>query len=151
MNGHDRRNRRPSAGRRFGYVMAMAVNALLLVVVHNVFDWGWFGFLTADYDRVRPLLELSMVASIAVNAVYVLEDTAAWKAAGGLLTSAISVGVAVRFLRVFPFDFADYDRDWSWLARTVLVIGLVGSAIAVLANAVSYLRALVDRGGDRQR
>jgi hypothetical protein len=36
-------------------------------------------------------------------------------------------------LQVFPFRFVDPGFDWSALVRVLLVLGLVGSAIGVVA------------------
>ncbi|MEZ5237473.1 MAG: hypothetical protein R2716_00395 [Microthrixaceae bacterium] len=131
--------------RRAGYVVAIAVNAVMLWVVHRLLDWGWPRFLTADFEELVPIISFSLVASILVNAVYVIWDRGAVRPAGDLLTAVIGVVVTVRTYQVFPFDFSTYSRDWTTLARIVVILGIVGTSIAVLVNGIRLLRALGER------
>ncbi len=75
-----------------------------------------------------------------VNALFVLADPPRFKALGNVVTSAISLVVAVRTWQVFPFDFSSYAFDWTWVARLVIVLAAVGSGIAVFANLVAMFR-----------
>ena len=132
--------RTPAPGRRFGYLIAVAINAALLWVAHQLLGWGWPSFLTEQFDEVLPILTLSFVASIVTNALYVVADPPRFKALGDAVTSAIAVAVALRTWQVVPFDVSNYGYDWSWLVRVVIVVGGVGSAIAVVVNVVTVLR-----------
>jgi hypothetical protein len=48
------------------------------------------------------------------------------KSLGDLVTTGVSLAVLVRIWQVFPFDFAGWSVDWSWLVR--LVLGWASSA-----------------------
>ena len=48
----------------------------------------------------------------------------------------------LRILRVFPFAFAAYVFNWAALVRVVLVVAVVGSAIAIAVE----LARLIGRG-----
>jgi hypothetical protein len=50
----------------------------------------------------------------------------------------------VRLLRVFPFAFGA-GFDWALLARILLVLGIAGTAIALLVNLVTLLRLVGPR------
>jgi hypothetical protein len=39
------------------------------------------------------------------------------KSLGELVTTGIGLAVLVRIWQVFPFDFAGWSVDWSWLVR----------------------------------
>ncbi len=131
--------RRPTAARRFGYVIGIAVNAVMLWAAYQLLDWQWPRFLTDDFAHVLPLLAVSLVVGMVVNAGFLVRDRGRFRAAGDLVTAAFGMAVSARMLAVFPFDFAGYATDWSWLARVALVVGIVGTAIAVIVNVVKFI------------
>ncbi len=139
-------DRAPAPGRRFGYVVAVAINAALLWVTHQLLDWGWPRFLTEDFEELLPVITVSLVASMVANALFVLADPPWFKALCNAVTSAISFVVAVRTWQVFPFDFTSYAVDWSTLARVVVIVAVVGSAVATVVNLVNVPRELARRG-----
>lgn len=135
---------RPSVGvRRVGYLVAAVFNAVMLWVAHQLLDWEWPGFLTADFDDLLPWVTVSFVASIVANLVFAVDDSVRIKAAGNVATNLISFVVAVRTWQIYPFDFSGYGTDWSWLVRTVLVVAIVGTAAGTIAELVKLLQ----RGG----
>jgi hypothetical protein len=100
--------------------------------------WNFSG--RDEFDQLLPILTASFVASMVVNALFVLADPPRFKALGNMVTSAISLVVAVRTWQVSPFDFSAYAFDWTWVARLVIVVAAVGSGIAMIANLVAVLR-----------
>jgi hypothetical protein len=133
------RSRPSAATRRFGYVVAIGVNVVLLYVVNNLLEWEWPSFLTADFDRVLPLLNVSIVASMIVNVVYLAYDERWLKTIGEIVTSAISLAVVARMLAVFPLDFTPYDFDWETLTRVCLVFMIVAISIGIVAGTVKLI------------
>ena len=138
----------PSAtGRRFGYLIAAAVNAALLFAVNNVLAWNVLPFLTEDFEDVIPIIALSLVAAIVANLVYVFFDPKWFKSLTQIGLDGISMAATVRLYRVFPFDFSAYDFGWEPMARGILIIAMVGIAISIVVEAVKLagsLRRLVD-------
>jgi hypothetical protein len=116
------------------------MSALGLWVARHLLEWGWPRFLTDEFDQLLPILTVSFVAGMVVNGLFVLADPPRFKALCNAVTSVISVVVAVRTWQVFPFDFSTYAYDWTWVARVVIVIAAVGSAIAVVANLIAMLK-----------
>lgn len=143
-----REHRPPSAGARAGYTATIIVDAVLLWVVHHLLAWGWPAFLTDDFELVLGVLSASLVASMLVNAVFVLVDRAAVKAAGDLVNAAFAFAVTLRTWQVFPFDFTAYATDWSGLMRVALVVGMVATGIAAIANLVKLLTSAVSTDQD---
>ena len=138
--------RRPAAARRFGYLVAVAANAVLLWVVHQLLVWGWPGFLTEEFAEVLPLISASLIAGMVVNAGLILRDTRRAKALGDLITAAFGLAISARLWTVFPFDFSGYDTDWSGPLRVALGVGVAVMAIAVLANLATLIKG--DAGPD---
>jgi hypothetical protein len=138
--------RHSRTGRRAGYVGAVIVNGIILWVVNNLLDWGWPAFLTDDFERVLPILNVSLIATMVVNFVYLAYDRRWFKSLCQVGLAAISLIVAIRMYRTFPFDFSAYDFDWEALARVVLIIGIVGTAIALVVELFRLGRALMVAG-----
>jgi hypothetical protein len=135
----------PRPGRRVGYLVAIAVNVAILWIANHLLEWEWPRFLAPDFDEVLPILSASIVASIVVNALWLLHDQPWFKALGDIVTSAFGLAVCVRTLQVFPFDFLTYARDWSWLVRLVVWVGIVGSAIGVLVGVAKLASSATTR------
>jgi hypothetical protein len=122
--------------RRVGYGVSVFVNAAGLVVVHNILEWGFVPFLTADFERLVPWLSLLFTAVIVANAAYWIIDEPILKATGQIGLNLISVFVTYQVYRVFPFDFGAYLFDWGVVTRVVLVLAVVGAGIGVVTEAM---------------
>ena len=55
-----------------------------------------------------------------------------------MITAAFGLAVGLRAWRVFPFDFG--VPDFSWLARTIIVLVIVGSALGAVSEFVKLMR-----------
>ena len=131
---------RPStASRRAGYVIAAAINGVLLWLIYVWPGWDAVPFLTADFDTVLWLIDLSLVVTIAVNLIYLIRDPRRLTAAGAVVTTAIGLAAAIRMLQVFPFDFGDSDV-WPVVFRVLLWVAIIGAAIGIIVNAVIVVR-----------
>jgi len=138
-----RPQRRPKpAARRFGYTLAMAVNAALLYLVNVSPSWDAVPFLTHDTSQVIGWVNASIAAGIIANALYLAMDQRWFRALGEIVVTAIGLVALVRLWQVFPFTFDDEGFPWHLIVRWVLGIGVVGSAIGMIANLVAFLRAL---------
>ena len=130
----DGRPSRSTMSRRLGYVVAIVVNVIGIVVAHHLLEWGWPRFLTAGFDDVLLLVTLSFAASITVNIVSLAYDPPWCRQLGEMITGSVGVAATIRIWQVFPFDFSDYSTNWSWLVHTLLVIAIVGGTIGVVVN-----------------
>ena len=133
--------------RRFGYLVAVLINAVLLYVANVSPGWEAVPFLTADTVLVMGLVTASIIVNLTANAAYVITDPPWFKALGTVLTSAVGFLAAVRIWQVFPFDFDSSAFDWALVARIVLGLAIVGSAIGVIAGLVALARSATTRSG----
>jgi hypothetical protein len=133
------------ASRRFGYVVALLVNAAMLYVVNRWPGWEKVPFLTEDTRQVIDLVNASIIVTLAANAVYLVRDPRWLKALGDLLTTSVGIVVLVRFWQVFPFDFADSSVDWTLVVHAVLAVGIIGSAIGIVAALATFVSAVSSR------
>lgn len=125
---------RPTGGRRVGYVVSIALNAVFLYIAHNLLSWEWPGFVTGAWNDVLPVMTVSLAATMAVTFVFIWFDPPWFKSTGNLITTAIGLVVAVRMWQVFPFDFTGYAVDWSGLARFVVGVSIAGMVIGLIAE-----------------
>jgi hypothetical protein len=136
-----KRPRPPATARRTGYIVAAVVNIVLLFLVNVTPGWEAVPFLTEKMALVLGLVNLSMTAGVIVNILFALYDARWFKALGDILTTGVGLAALVRMLRVFPFDFGGSSVDWPLVARVLLLIGIVGSALAIVVHAGQFLRA----------
>ncbi len=135
-----RRRRRGRGTRRLGYLVAAAVNALLWYLANVSPGWEAVPFLTAGTVEVLPLFNLALGVGLVSNLVYVLWDPPRLRALGDLVGAVVALALGVRVYRVFPFDFAGLSYDLTTLMRVVVVLGIIGSAIGILAALVALVR-----------
>ena len=134
--------RKPVGTRRFGYVVAVLVNAAMLYAVNRWPGWQEVPFLTADTELVLGLVNATIVVNLVANVIYLVRDPRWLTALGDLVTTAVGLAALVRIWKVFPLDVSD---RWELLVRTLLVVGIVGSAIGIVVAIVRFGRALSSR------
>jgi hypothetical protein len=140
-----------TVGRRVGYAMGALVNALLLYLINVWPGWDILPFLTDDMLQVLGLVNLSLVAGVLANILYVFVDRVWVKALGDLVTLGIGIAVMVRFWQVFPFDFPEGPINWALIVRVVLAISIAGAAVAVIVQFVLLFVSARSRGEPRAR
>ena len=128
--------------KRFGYFVAAVANGVMLWIAHNLLDWDLFPWLTQEFDDLLPILTTSFVVSIVVNLLYVGYDAKWFKSLTQIPVNAIGLFVSIRVWQVFPFDFSAYDFPWRTLARAVIIVAIVGTAIGLIVETAKFLRAL---------
>lgn len=131
--------RLPTSVKRVGYVVAAAVNGVMLWAVHQLLDWGWPGFLTTDFERVLALVTASLIAGIVANLGLAIHHRGRARALADLVTAAFALAVGLRLWAVFPFDFADYATDWTGPMRVALGFGIAATGIAIIANLIKLV------------
>jgi hypothetical protein len=134
---------------RFGYVVAIVVNAVMLVIVNNILEWGWAPFLTDDFAQIVWLLGLSFLGAIVVNAIYLGYDPSWFKSASQIVLNFISMAVAIRTFQVFPFDFSGYQFNWEPLARFVIVLTMVAVGISIVVETAKLVRSAATHNAQR--
>jgi hypothetical protein len=145
-----RSGRRPWAeARRGGYLVAIVINVVLVIVVNNVLAWDVLPFLTDEFGALLWLINGSLLATILVNFVYLAYDARWFKSLGQIGLNVISLVVSVRMYQVFPFDFSSLESDWSWLIRLLLVLGMVGLGVGIIVELAKLARQAASSGAAR--
>lgn len=134
-----RRHAPPSTANRFGHLVGIAVNLVLLFVAHHLLEWGWPAFLTPAFADVLPVVTASFVVGIAFEAIYLVRDRGWIRSLGNAVTAAFGFAVALRTWQVFPFDFSGYARDWTGTTRLVLVVVMAATLLGLVVESVRLL------------
>jgi len=135
--------RRPSRGtRQFGYGISIVVQVALLILVNSLVEWDIAPFITDEFNDLVPYINVSLVASMVVNAVYFAFDPRWFKSFTQAILNVISLVVIVQIYRIFPFDFSGSDLNWAVLVRTGLVVLMVLVAIGIIGEGVKMFQAL---------
>ncbi len=141
------RNRQQSrAARRGGNLVSIIINAVLLYLLNAHPGWRSMSFLTPATAQVIGLVNLTLGAGIAANAVYFIADPRWLRALGDLTTLTIALVTTVRIWEVFPFAFHGTVAFVAVIVRVFLVIGIVGASIGILYSVAVLIRSLA-RGG----
>ena len=128
-------------GSQIGYGIVIGLSLVLIYIVQNIQEWGWFSFLTEEFGGVVPWITFSLVAGIVAYLVYILYDSQTLRWAGEIVTNVITIVVTWKVFTVFPFDFTAYEFPWDVLARFVMVVAIAGASIGVVVNAVKLIRS----------
>jgi hypothetical protein len=120
-------------GRRAGYVVAAAINLVFLWVVNQLLGWGWPSFLTPSFQDLLPYIEVSLIATAAINLIWVVHDPDWFKHLTQAGLDLIALVSAVATWRIFPFDLSS---GWETVFRVVLVVSIVGVSIATIVELV---------------
>jgi hypothetical protein len=91
---------------------------------------------------VTGLINASIIVNLVANVLFLAQDPLWLKALGDLLTTAVGMIALVRIWQVFPVDFGDSSFNWELVTRVVLVVGIVGSAIGIVAAFASLVKHL---------
>lgn len=134
---------RRSASDIAGYVVAIVVNAAVWYVINVWPGWQAAGFLTEETAQVIGLVNLSVIAAIVANVVYLATSPRWVPPLGDLITTGIAVAAMVRIVQVFPFTFDHWSFDAAPLVRFALIVGIVGASIAMIVQFVTLMRAVI--------
>ena len=99
---HPTPRRTPTASaRRAGYVIAVAVDAVVLYAANVWPGWPAVGFLNSDTALVMGLVNASLIIAIAANLCYLAADPPWLKALGSVITTAVGIAALVQSGRCF--------------------------------------------------
>ncbi len=132
------------------YVATIIANIAFLVVFNNLRNWG-VEFLTAEFDSLLWLFNLSAGATIVANSVYLAYGYEWFKAATKTVINSISLIWLYRLYQAFPFNFSSasmpvIDFSWDTIAKMVLILAMIGTGIAILVEFIRWVGAVTGNG-----
>lgn len=128
-------------GSQIGYGFAIGISLVLIYLVQNLEEWGWFSFLTDEFGEVVPWITFSLAAGVLAYLAYIIYDSRNVRLSGEIITNLITIVVTWEVFTVYPFDFSAHDFPWDILVRGVMVLAIVGASIGAVANAVKLVKS----------
>jgi hypothetical protein len=130
--------------RQSGYIIAIVVNAVLMVVAHNLLNWQ-LPFITPAWADVRWAVDLALSASIVANAVFMSYDRPWFHALVQIALTGLALVVWLALVQVFPFDFGSgRANEVARLAGSLVCFALV---IAILVQTIVWIVDQIRRVG----
>jgi hypothetical protein len=116
---------------KFGYIIAIIVNVILLYVIHHLLEWNVF-FVTERFSEVLWALDLSLQATILANLLFLVYDAAWFKHLAQIILNLLSILATFLLYWVFPFDFG--LAWWNQLVKFALLLAIVAMGIAIIVE-----------------
>ncbi|MDH4363662.1 MAG: hypothetical protein OEY70_06225, partial [Acidimicrobiia bacterium] len=111
-----------------------------LYLVRHLVGWD-VPVLTADFGRVVPYIELSILVSLAANAAWLVLDPPWFRSLLQIAVNLAGLAPIVRMWQIFPFDLGADDRIWRLAIRALLVLAFAGTMVGTLAELARLARA----------
>lgn len=138
MPEHVARNR----SRRFGYIVSIILNLLILYGVNNLVRWE-VPYLTEDFSNAVWAFNLSLSVSIFMYAVFLFFDRRWFKHFMVAITNLFSIVSMYVFWKVFPIDIPESTVYWVNSGLFILMGAVLLSAILEVVNAIRAYRKSV--------
>jgi hypothetical protein len=127
------------AARKIGYIFAIAFLLVFLYLVRHLDNWK-IPWLTEEFDKCLFYIELSIYASILVQALLILYDNAWFKHLMQALGNVFGALSIIMLYVIYPFDFGNASWEkWVKIGLLVLFIVTVISIIVELVKGIKYL------------
>ena len=124
------------AARKFGYLVAIIVNLVMLYVFRHLAAWG-APIITEAWAQVLPALELSIGATVLAHLLYIFYDGRWFRRVMQIGLSLLSLRVVLSIYRVFPFGGAVAGLEGPMRIGLVVVMACI--VIAMVAEAIHLL------------
>lgn len=139
MSRTEVRPRPSAAARRVGFGIAAAINLAMLWLIHVWPGWDAVPFLSGETPRVLGAIDATLIAAVVVNVLQVVWQPRWMAPLSAGVTSAFGLAAMIVVYQVFPFVFTG-GVNWALVVRILLILSIVGTAIALLVNVVSLMR-----------
>jgi O-antigen/teichoic acid export membrane protein len=127
------------SSRRIGYLIAIAVMIAVLYVLLHLYEWN-VPFLTEDYNDLLWYIRLSIYASIAAHAIFLMYDPKWFRHLLKAAANVFSALSAIMFYVIFPFDF--HTEQLNKIVKIVLLIIVILSLISILTEIFKAIRSM---------
>jgi len=117
------------------YIANIIFNLIFLWIVNKIPDWN-LGFIRDNYNVVLWILNVNILVQIGGNALMLALDMPFIRYLARIITESSSFVTQMVLFYIYPFDFSHFHGlFWlDWFLPIALIIGMVVSAIKVIAN-----------------
>jgi len=127
--------------RRFGYVVAIAVNFFLIYIAQNLLSWN-IPFLTGRFNDCLWVVNLSLASSIFINFIFLFFNAKWFRHFMQSISNIFKLISIYVFYRIFPLALSETTSRSINLALIILIVILALSILVELVNSInSYSRS----------
>jgi hypothetical protein len=118
------------------FIIAIIVNIILLYVVNNLVSWN-ISFITASFNDILWILNISIVANIVANIIFLIYFSGWLKSLIQILLNILGILVIYYLYVIFPFVFSNIWITWG--LGIALILALFGMVIAIFIEAARFI------------
>lgn len=118
------------------FIVAIIVNIIFLYVVNNLVSWN-ISFITASFNDVLWIFNISIVANILANIIYLVYHSDWLRSIIQVVLNIIGFLVVYYLYVVFPFVFSS-----SWIIyglKFALIVTMIALVIATFVEALKFI------------
>lgn len=116
---------------RIEYVVAIIFSLIFLYIFNNLLNWNVY-FVTAAFNQVLWIINLSITATIIGNALLLLYNPVRFRHLIKLIINIISIIAVYYVYRVFPFEFN--NSFYNWGLNIILILIMIATTIAIIVE-----------------
>jgi hypothetical protein len=113
------------------YIVAIIVNLIGFYIFNNLLNWHIY-FVTNAFNEVLWIINLSITVAIIGNVLLLLYSPERLRHGVKIIINIISFIAVYIVWKVFPFNF--YNSFYNWLFGILLILALIGIAIAIIVE-----------------
>lgn len=129
----------PSGIRRFGYLISIAINFIIMYAANNLHKWN-VPNLTSRFSECLWAINLSLSAVIFTHFIFMVFDPKWFRSFMKSLTNVFSFISVYVFRQVFPLDLSESMTRTANLGLVILLLLLLLSIIVELINSIKFYR-----------
>jgi len=119
------------SGQKSEYIAAIIFNLIWWYIVNNLLNWQVY-FVTNAFNEVLWIINLSIIVSIIGNALLLFYSPERLRHGVKIVINIVSFIAVYLVWELFPFNF--YNSFYDWLFSLLLILGMIGIAIATIVE-----------------
>jgi hypothetical protein len=139
LKGKTLMEKQATAGKKFGYIVSMLVNAALIYVFNNLLAWN-IPYLLPTFEGCLWAIHLSLSATIFVNFIYIFFDVNWFHSLMQVFLNIFSWTSIYFIYSIFPFDFP--ASLWAQVVKIALLVLLMVIPIGTLVELIQFFHKL---------
>ena len=119
--------------RIIAHLIVVIILILLMYVFNNLIKWQ-AQFITPDWSKILPILNISLGFNVLAHLIFILYDGKIFQSAVHIIRDIFSIAVMYWLFTIYPFKF-EFFFGQAWLNpgfKIILVFAIGGTILAIL-------------------
>jgi hypothetical protein len=137
MGAEESKEKKMTHNKKIDYVVAIAVNVILLYAANNLLAWNP-AYITAKYADCLWAINLSVIANLLANTMFLFHDKKGFKGIARIILNLVGLNFIYTLYTIYPFDFSTIP-DLEQAVKIAFITGIMGIALSTIIEAVKLL------------